>query len=169
MSEGFGDVSAPELLSIQHDLERFSCGQPALDDWLRRRGLKNQKIGLSRTYAACVGQQVVGYYALAVGAIRRDLAIGPLRRSAPTEIPVMLLARLAVDERWHGYGIGRALLRDAAARTLQAAEIAGIRAMLVHALTDEAKRFYQYFGFRESRVEKMTLMVTLQELEAVVA
>ena len=107
---------------------------------------------------------VVGYYSLAVGSIERSVTVGRVRRNMPDPVPVMLLARLAIDKNWQGRGLGRSLLRDAVFRTLQAAEIVGIRALLVHAISMEAKRFYQYFGFQPSEVETMTLMATLSAL-----
>jgi GNAT superfamily N-acetyltransferase len=108
---------------------------------------------------------VVGYYALAVGSVSRRAATGAVRRNMPDPLPVILLARLAVDRRWHGQGLGAALLRDAALRTRQAADLAGIRAMLVHAISPEAARFYRYFGFQPWPGNDKTLMMTLAGLE----
>jgi predicted N-acetyltransferase YhbS len=138
---------------------------PVLDTWLKRKALKNQSSGAARTYVITSGQTVIGYYALAVGSVSRPEATGPVRRNMPDPIPVMLLARLAVDRRWQGRGLGAALLRDAVLRTLQAAEIVGIRAMLVHAISIEATRFYRYFGFQSSMATDMTLMAALSVLE----
>src|SRR5690349_14611123 len=140
-------IRPPEKLSSDHDLSQFQCGEPPLDDWLKRRALQNEERGASRTYVVCMGKQVVGYYALAVGAIAHVQASGRVRRNMPEPIPVMVIGRLAVDVTTQGQGLGAALLRDAILRTIQAAEIAGIRAILVHAISEPAKRFYEKSGF----------------------
>ncbi|MEX2649696.1 MAG: GNAT family N-acetyltransferase [Alphaproteobacteria bacterium] len=156
----------PETLTARHDRAAFDCGQPALDDWLRRRALANQESGASRTYVIVSENRVVGYYALAVGAVASAEASGRVRRNMPDPIPVMVLARLAIDRSHQGRGLGRMLLRDAVLRTLQAADIAGIRALLVHAKTDAARAFYERHGFRASPVDPMILMVTLDDMRA---
>ena len=158
-------INPPEKLSSKHDLSQFRCGEPALDDWLRRRALQNEESGASRTYVACVGKRVLAYYALAVGAVAHAEAPGRIRRNMPDPVPVMVIGRLAVDETAQGQAIGAALLRDAILRTLQAAEIAGIRAILVHAISERAKRFYEKWGFTASPVEPMTLMITVAEAQ----
>lgn len=162
---GEDPLRAPEPLRADHDLASFDSGVPALDDWLRRRALGNQESGASRTYVACVGTRVVGYYALAVGAVAHAEATGQTRRNMPDPVPVMVLGRLAVDRSYQGSGLGRALLRDAVLRTLQAAEIAGIRAILVHAISEEARAFYERCGFRPSPIDPMTLMITVNDAE----
>lgn len=159
----------PEKLSSKHDLTRFLCGEPALDDWLKRRALQNEESGASRTYVLCLEQQVVGYYALAVGAVAHIEAPGRVRRNMPNPVPVMVTGRLAVDQTCQGQAIGPALLRDAVLRTLKAAEIAGIRAILVHAISERAKQFYEKWGFISSPVDPMTLMITLTEARQAVA
>jgi GNAT superfamily N-acetyltransferase len=157
-------LRAPEKLDAEHDLSAFDCGEPALDEWLRRRALQNEESGASRTYVICAGQRrVVGYYALAVGAVAHAGAPGRIRRNMPDPVPVMVLGRLAIDQTWQGRGLGPALPRDAVLRTLQAAGIAGIRAILVHAISDRARRFYESCGFVASPVDPMTLMVTVAE------
>jgi len=156
-------VSSPEKLSSEHDLSQFQCGEPTLDDWLRKRALQNEASGASRTYVACVGKRVVGYYALAVGAIAHADAPGRLRRNMPDPVPVVVIGRLASDQSLRGRGIGSALLRDAILRTLQAAEIAGIRAILAHAISERAKRFYEKWGFISSSLDPLTLMITASE------
>jgi len=155
--------SAPEKLSPDHDLAQFHCGEPALDDWLRKRALQNEQSGASRTYVVCSGGRVVGYYALAAGAVAHMEPPGRVRRNMPDPVPVMVIGRLAIDQSMQGRGIGPSLLRDAILRTLRAAEIAGIRAILVHAISDRAKRFYETWGFVSSPVEPMTLMITVAE------
>jgi GNAT superfamily N-acetyltransferase len=164
-----GDVvplSPPEPLSERHDFGDFHCGEPTLDDWLRRRARANETSGASRTYVVCAGDQVVGYYALASGVVLPESAPGRFRRNMPNPIPVAVLARLAVDERWHGKGIGRALFRDAAMRVDHAASSIGIRGIVVHAISEQAKSFYIALGFDPSPSEPMMLMVTLSDIRA---
>jgi GNAT superfamily N-acetyltransferase len=161
---GPGDaISAPEKLTRAHDLAQFDCGEPELDGWLKRRAIQNEETGASRTYVVCAGRQVEGYYALAAGAAAHANAPGRVRRNMPNPVPVMVIGRLAVDARFQGRGLGSALLRDAVLRTLQAAEIAGIRAILVHAISESAKRFYEKSGFIPSPIDPMTLMITVAE------
>ena|SRR5579862_8220672 len=156
-------ISAPQKISPQHDLSRFRSCEPTLDDWLAQRALSNEEAGASRTYVVCLENRVVGYYALAVGAVTHAEAPGRIRRNMPDPVPVMVLGRLAVDETAQGRDVGRGLLRDAILRTLQAAEIAGIRAILVHAISERAKQFYIKAGFSPSPVSPMTLIITLAE------
>ena len=163
MSRSDSDLSAPEKLLAEHDLADFDSGEPALDDWLRRRALANEERGSSRTYVVCVAKRVVGYYSLAVGAVAHVGVPGRVKRNMPDPVPVMVLGRLAVDQDFQGRGIGSGLLRDAVLRTMQAAEIAGIRAILVHALSDAAKHFYQRHGFIASPIDPMTVMITVAE------
>jgi GNAT superfamily N-acetyltransferase len=153
----------PVKLTSEHDLSSFDSGEPALDDWLRRRALQNEAGGASRTYVICDGRRVVGYYSLAVGGVSHASSSGRLRRNMPDLIPVMILARLAIDRVYQGRGLGTGLLRDAVLRTLQAAEIAGIRGILVHAISDAAKRFYEGYGFIPSPIDPMTLVVPVAE------
>jgi GNAT superfamily N-acetyltransferase len=163
MSGAPPDLSAPGKLTQAHDLSQFQCGEPELDDWLKRRALQNEETGASRTYVALSGQLVVGYYALAAGGAAHADAPGRIRRNMPDPVPVMVIGRLAIDLRYHGRGIGSALLKDAVLRTAQAAEIAGIRAVLVRAISESAKRFYEKKGFTSSPVDPMTLMITLSD------
>jgi GNAT superfamily N-acetyltransferase len=162
---GEGNLSAPEKLDPDHDLFSFESGTPVLDDWLRRRALSNQESGASRTYVVCAGKRVVGYYALAAGAIVQAEATRRTRRNMPNPVPVMVIGRLAIDSRYQGRGLGRALLQDAVLRTMQAGEIAGIRAMLVHAISEDAKRFYERCGFQPSPLDPMTLMITTRDAQ----
>jgi len=162
-------ISAPEHLDDRHDCSSFDCGEPALNDWLRQQALKNETRGASRTYVICVEQRVVGYYALATGAVARAAATGRVRRQMPEPIPVMIIARLAVDARHQGQGLGYGLLRDALLRTLQVAAHAGIRAVLLQAMTADAKTFYRRAGFHESPVDPMLMMITLDDVEKALA
>ena len=159
-------VSAPEPLSEIHDLSVFSCGVASLDDWLRQRALKNQLSGASRTFVACDGGRPIAYYALASGAVATTMTTGRFRRNMPDPIPVVVLGRLAIDLRAQGQGLGRALVRDAGLRVLHAADAIGIRGLLVHALSEEAKAFYERVGFEASPMDPMTLMITLPDLSA---
>ena len=158
-------VRAPQHPTSEHDVSEFDCGVPELDLWLKRRALQNESCRASRTFVIAEGKRVVGYYALATGAVSQAVATGRVRRNMPEPIPVMVLARLAIDRGQQRSGLGSALLRDALLRTLAAAEVAGIRAVLLHAISEEAKRFYLHHGFAESPVEPMTMMVTLADIE----
>lgn len=165
MKGGLDAVRPPEKLSATHDLTDFDSGEPMLDEWLRRRALHNEASGASRTYVVCEGKKVVGYYTLAVGAVVHAVAPGRVRRNMPDPLPVMVLGRLAVDKRQQHRGIGTGLLRDAVLRTMQAAEIAGILAILVHAISAPAKRFYEACGFISSPIDPLTVMITVAEAE----
>ncbi|HXP87251.1 MAG TPA: GNAT family N-acetyltransferase [Bryobacteraceae bacterium] len=160
-----GRLTWPEKLSAQHELSDFDSGEPVLDDWLRRRAAQNEAAGASRTYIVCAGKKVAGYYSLAVGAAAHAGSPGRVKRNMPDPIPVMILARLAVDKSFQGQGVGAGLLRDAIFRTVQAGEIAGIRALLVHAISERAKRFYEGYGFIPSPMDPLTLMITLAEAQ----
>ena len=142
-------VSAPEHLTGEHDVSAFDCGVPALDDWLRRRALQNEANRASRTFVVVAHGRVVGYYTLATGAVTHAAATGRVRGNMPEPIPVMVLGRLAVDRAHQRTGLGAAVLRDALLRTLRAADVAGIRAVLLHAISEDAKRFYLRHGFAE--------------------
>jgi GNAT superfamily N-acetyltransferase len=158
--------AAPVPLAVHHDTASFSCGTGSLDDWLKRRALKNQTQGASRTYVLSDGVRVVAYYALASGAVTVAAATGRLRRNMPDPIPVVVLGRLAVDSAFHGKGFGRALVRDAGMRVMQSADVIGIRGMMVQALSIEAKAFYENAGFEPSPMDPMMLMITLADLRA---
>ena len=157
-------LSPPEPLTDEHRVEAFDSGQSLLDDWLRRRALANQSSGASRTYVVCEGKRVAAYYALASGAIAQAGVSGKFRRNMPEPIPVVVLARLAVDRAFQGCGLGRGMFRDAARRVLQAADSIGIRGIIVHAVSDAARSFYLALGFDPSPADAMTLLVTLRDL-----
>ncbi|QXP90557.1 GNAT family N-acetyltransferase [Methylococcus capsulatus] len=157
---------APRPLAEHHRTESFASGITSLDDWLKRRALANQSSGASRTFVVCDEHRVIGYYALAAAAIRIQDASSRFRRNMPDPIPVAILARLAVDQAYQGQGIGRALFRDGARRVVQAADTLGIRGIVVHAISEDAKAFYQALGFDPSPVDAMTLLVTLSDLRA---
>lgn len=159
-------LSPPAPLADHHELAEFSSGVPELDDWLRRRARANQAGGASRTFVVCEGNRVIAYYALASGAVKQQEAPGRFRRNMPDPIPVAVLGRLAIDQSYQGRGIGRALVRDAGLRLLNAAEILGIRGLLVHAISDDARAFYEAVGFLPSPSDPMMLMVGLHDLNS---
>jgi GNAT superfamily N-acetyltransferase len=157
-------LSAPVLLTKEHCLDVFCSGVASLDDWLKRRAYPNQVSGASRTYVVTEGQRVVGYYCLASGALALNDAPAPIRRNMPDPIPMGILGRLAVDKAFSRRGLGVALLQDAVVRMAQAAGILGIRGVLVHAISDEAKAFYEHHGFVASPTQPMTLILSLKGL-----
>ncbi|MDX3928898.1 MAG: GNAT family N-acetyltransferase [Shinella sp.] len=159
-------LAAPVPLGDHHELADFDSGVPELDDWLRRRARPNQASGASRTFVVCEGSRILAYYALASGAVKPPEAPGRFRRNMPDPIPVAVLGRLAIDRSQQGRGLGRALVRDAGVRLLQAAEILGIRGLLVHAISEEARKFYLALGFQPSPFDPMTLMVGLHDLNS---
>jgi predicted N-acetyltransferase YhbS len=158
--------TVPEPLTAAHRLDEFDSGVASLDSWLQRRALANQRSGASRTFVAVRDGQVRAYYALASGAVALDAVPGRFRRNMPDPIPVVVLGRLAVDRSAQGSGIGRALVRDAGLRVLHAAAAIGIRGMIVHALSDATKTFYERVGFEASPLDPMLLLITLADLEA---
>ncbi len=159
-------LSAPCPLADGHQVVDFASGVASLDDWLKRRARANQSSGASRTYVVCDGDRVVGYYALASGGIAVQDVPGWFKRNMPDPIPVVMLARLAVDSAYQGRGLGRALFRDSARRVVNAADAIGIRGVVVHAISEQAKAFYLALGFDPSPRDPMTLMVTLPDLRA---
>jgi GNAT superfamily N-acetyltransferase len=159
-----------EKLSPDHSIEGFDCGKEALNRYLVSYAWQNQQAGAARTYVGLLGDAVIGYHTLAVGHVNQEDAPERLTKGlARHPIPIMLLARLAVDRRWHGQGVGKALLKDAMQRTLQAAEIAGIRAFAVHAKDDEASTFYRKFDFIPSPTDPMHLFVLLKDVRRIIA
>lgn len=159
-------LQAPVPLTAAHQVDGFDSGVASLDLWLRQRALRNQASGASRCFVACAADRVLAYYALATSAIAVDAASGRFRRNMPDPVPVVVLARLAVDRSRQGEGIARALVRDAGARVLQAADVIGIRGLIVHALSPEVCRFYAHLGFEPSPIDPLLLMITLTDLRA---
>ena len=165
-----GELSRPTPLAAHHDVSRFDCGKDALNDWLKTKAARSEGRS-ARCYVVCQGDAVVGYYALATGGVRHDGSgrlPRALRANLPDPTPVMVLARLAVDMAWHGRGIGKGLLKDALARTLAASHIVGARALLVHAIDDEAVAFYAAFGFKPFPDEARTLFLAMETIERTV-
>jgi GNAT superfamily N-acetyltransferase len=157
-------LQAPQPLLPTHHCNGFASTEPELDVWLMRRAYANQLSGASRTFVVVDAQQVVvGYYALAAGAVSHQVATSAVRRNMPDPVPVMVLARLAVDQRAQGIQLGASLLQDAVKRCVLVSQHAGIRALLVHALHDRAKQFYDHYGFQASPVHPLTLLLRLPQ------
>jgi GNAT superfamily N-acetyltransferase len=155
-------LGSPEPLTASHRLDEFRCGEPSLDEWLVRRALANQASGASRTFVvADDGGRVRGYYALAAGAVSHESATSKVRRNMPDPVPVMVLGRLAVDGGAQGQKLGAALLQDAVKRAAAVSTHAGVRALLVHALHERARQFYEHYGFQPSPTHPLTLMLRL--------
>lgn len=162
-------LTPPSPISADHVLDGFECAEPSLDEWLKRRALKNHASGASRCFVICHGADVIGYYSLSAGAIRHESVTKAMGRNMPDPLPVLLLGRLAIDRRYHNQGLGRALLRDAMIRSVNVSGDAGIFALMVHALSEQAKRFYLSRGFVESPLQPMTLMMTLATVHSILA
>ncbi|VAW67337.1 FIG001353: Acetyltransferase [hydrothermal vent metagenome] len=158
-------LSTPTPLLVTHMTDDFDCGEPVLNDWLKKRALKNENSGASRTFVVCQNNRVMGYYVLATGSVMHKQAPSKVRRNMPDPVPVMILGRLAVSKDMQSAGLGRGLLRDAILRTLGVSKQAGIKALLVHALSDAAHKFYRQCGFIESPLDPMILMITLKDAE----
>ena len=151
-------------------VEYFDCGQPALNQFLQRFALVNQKSNSAQTYVCCHSSVVVGFYSLAVGSVEPSAAAPRVIKGIPQHpVPVMILARLAVDIRQQGAGLGKALLKDALLRTAQAADIAGIRALLVHAKDEPARQWYLNWEFEPSPSDPFHLFLLMKDLKAIVA
>ena len=151
-------------LAEAHRLDSFRCGKPELEFWLKQRARKNQLEAASRTFVVCAGNEVVGYYAISAGAVLHETVPGNVRRNMPEPIPVAVLGRLAVHSDWNGQGVGAGLLKDAVRRAARLAEEIGIRALLCHAIDENAKKFYLHHGFIESPIEPLTVMLNISKL-----
>lgn len=160
-------LSDVETLAKTHDLSAFDCGKPSLNDWLRRYAWQNQAADAARTYVVHRANRVVGYFSLAYGSVQREEVPERIAKGlARHPVPVVVLARLAVDRRETGRGLGKALLKDALLRIEAAADIAGARAVLVHAIDEDARAFYERFDFERSPVDDLTLMLLMKDLRA---
>lgn len=165
MTARSSELAAPQPLALDHVLDEFRCGVDPLDDWLKRHARHNEAEGGSRTFVLCQGRRVVGYYSLAACSVVSGAATGRTRRNMPNPVPVVLLGRLAIDQTWQGEGLGADLLRDAVLRVMAAGEAIGVPAMLVHAISAEAKAFYEKHGFRPSPIDAMMLMTTMADAQ----
>lgn len=155
-------LNAPQPLATTHILDRFECGQGILDEWFKRRAMANQLSGASRTFVvADQDNRVYGYYAMTAGAVTHQMSTSSARRNMPDPVPVMVLARLAVDYHVQGIKLGASLLQDAVNRAVMVSQNSGVRALLVHALHNHAKEFYEHYGFQSSPLHPLTLMLRL--------
>jgi GNAT superfamily N-acetyltransferase len=159
-------LSRVEAISEAHDTSPFNCGtHQSLNDWLKRFALANQKNESARTYVVHRNYAVVGYYSISAGSVSLgDVSARISKGLARYPIPVILLARLAVDQTEKGTGLGKALLKDALSRIAQAADIVGARAVLVHAIDEQARKFYEHFGFEASPIHELQLMLLMKDL-----
>ena len=163
------DLKAPEPIAERHGFSDFDSGQPLLDEWLKRRAIKNHASGASRCFVLCRDTEVIGYYCLSAGAISHEASPKAMRRNMPDPLPVLVLGRLAIDKRYQNLGIGRALLRDAMIRSINVARDAGVFAVLVHAISDPARQFYLSRGFSQSPLQPMTLLMTVETMRSVLS
>ena len=159
-------ISAPVVLSEHHQLDTFFCGNDTLDHWLKKQAFRNQKNHGSKTFVISCADQVVGYYALAAGSVERQNVSQANARNMPNPIPVIVLARLAVDQSMQGKALGKALLKDALLRSLNVASDIAVKAVLVHAIDHNACQFYQKFGFKSLPGSERTLMLPISHLQA---
>jgi GNAT superfamily N-acetyltransferase len=160
-------LSDVEKLSKTHDLDSFDCGKASLNEWLKRYARHNQSVDAAQTYVVHRRQRVTGYYSLAYGSVQREETFTRIAKGlARHPVPVIILARLAVDLCETGTGLGKALLKSALIQVDSAADIAGARALLVHAIDEEARKFYEHFGFEISPVNEYTLMLLMKDLRA---
>lgn len=163
-----GKFTAPQPLTAGHDIAAFRCGEDSLDEWLHRFALANQASGSARTFVTCLDGRVVGYYALATAAVSKASAPARVAKAMPEPIPVLLLARLAVDQTMQGHELGWRLLRDAILRTLQVAEHVGVRALLAHALDQRAADFYARYDFRPSPTDPLHMLLLLKDARVLI-
>ena len=163
-----GKFTEPLPLTAGHDISAFRCGEDSLDEWLHRFALANQASGSARTFVTCLDGRVVGYYALATGAVSKASAPARVAKAMPEPIPVLLLARLAVDQAMQGHGLGWRLLRDAILRTLQVAGHVGVRALLAHALDQRAADFYARYDFQPSPTDPLHMLLLLKDARALI-
>ncbi|BBX95719.1 GNAT family N-acetyltransferase [Mycobacterium lacus] len=158
----------PRPISEADEAATFDSGERSLDDYLRKRALATHVAGASRCFVTCRDRRVVGFYAVAWASVERGAGAGGVRRNMPDPVPVILLTRLAVDRKERGKGLGKHLLRDAIARCVGVAEQVGVRAMLVHALHDEARSFYLHFEFEPSPTDPLHLMLSMKDARALI-
>lgn len=160
--------SIPRPISEVDDAATFDSGEPTLDDYLRKRALANHVGGASRCFVSCREGRIVGYYALSTGAVSHADCTGKFRRNMPDPIPVILLSRLAIDRKHQGCGLRENLLRDAITRSVQVAQDIGVRAIVMHALHDQARSFYTRYQFEPSPTDPLHLMLLIKDAKAIV-
>lgn len=155
--------SLPRPITEADDTSEFDSGELSLDLYLRERALANHVQDASRCYVSCRDGRVVGYYALSAGSVEHRELPGKVRRNMPNPVPVILLSRLATDSKVRHSGLGKGLLRDAILRAVDAAEIIGVRMLLVHALHDNARSFYEHFQFEQSPSDPLHLFLLIKD------
>lgn len=161
-------IAAPTPLSDQHDLSGFDCGKPPLNDWLRYRALRSEGRS-ARAYVVAHGKLAIGYYCISAGAVIAKDAPGALRRNMPNPIPVMIIGRLAVDKTCQGQRIGSGMLKDALQRILGVSTTVGARAVMVHAIDNDAIAFYASYGFKPFPLDSRTMFLSISEIAAAIA
>lgn len=164
-------LAAPVLLTEAHDHSAFDSGEPVLDEWLQRRAWNNLQIAASRTYVVCPmgSNTIVGYFAICMGQILAHEVAGSMRRNMPRQIPAVILGRLAIDHRWQGKGLGRALLADVVRRAIRASNEVVARLVIVHAISPAAEAFYLHHGFTRLPVDTPTLALDLLKFQKLAA
>ena len=162
-------ITAPEKLNRNHSIDHFDCGNLELNTWLQRFAFQNQRANAAITFVSCFQNNVIAYYSLAVGSVEHQDATTRVKKGlARHSIPVMIIARLAVDKKYQGQGIGKGLLKDAILRTINASEHAGIRAIFVHAKDEKATKFYQKFDFEPCPIDSFKLMLLLKDARNII-
>lgn len=157
--------SPPERLYEHHETESFDCGETVMNEWLRERALRNEALRVSRTYVSCVESRVVGYYALAVGSLHHEAVSSRVRRNMPDPIPVVVLARLAVDRGYQGVGLGQDLVRHAFTKCVGISELGGAHAVVVHVLSEALKPWYRRLGFQEVKAGSFTMLLPVGQIQ----
>ncbi len=162
------NFARPRPITEADDCSGFNCGEQTLDNWIRLRAIKNEKSGASRTFISIERESgdVAGYYCLSASSLVHEEATSSLRKNAPDPIPVILVGRLAVDERFKGQGVGASLLQDALSKGVEASRTVGARAFIVHALSDAAESFYRKFGFNLVPASARVMYILVQDAEA---
>lgn len=160
------NYSSPQRIKPEDKIDDFDCQESSLNNWLKKRALKNDLEDASRTYVVCCGDRVVAYYSLHLGCIKHSEALGKIKRNLPDPIPAIVLGRLAVDINHQKQGIARALIKDMFLRSLQVADLAGTKAVLVKSLNEKVLSFYQSFGFIQSKTDPLLLMKAISEVRA---
>lgn len=157
------EICPPVHLTVRHDTEGFYSGEETLDNWLRERALANMEASASRTYVICPSgsRKIIGYYAICMGQVFSQEVVGSMRRNMPRQIPAVILGRLAIDEKWQGKGLGKALLQDAVQRSARAAKEVSARLLVVHAISVESEAFYLHYGFTRLPIETPTYALDL--------
>ncbi|BAU63312.1 hypothetical protein STA3757_06750 [Stanieria sp. NIES-3757] len=163
---GTVNYSPPQRISSEHIITDFDCGEESLNEWLKKRALKNDVADASRTYVVCCDNVVVAYYSLHLGCVQHSEAVGKIKRNMPDPIPAIVLGRLAVDVNHQGQGLAHDLMKDMFLRAIAVSDLAGTKAVLVKALNDKVSTFYQSFGFIQSKTDPLLLMKAVAEVKA---